>query len=96
MQKEKTKTGLHPLSNSGQPEVRMEPEVPTDFYSDTSETVPQVTDTPNYEYHDPTYPSPQTARSRRELQTTRVEPPLTRSRARIMSRDPVMSNRLSD
>ena len=48
-------------------------------------TTPQTADTPLSEQSDPTYHPPETPWTRRELQTTHTEPPLTRSRARITS-----------
>ena len=43
------------------------------------------TDTPIAVNQDPTYQPPDSPRSRRELQSTRTEPPVTRSRTRIVS-----------
>ena len=45
----------------------------------------QTLDTPTSERTDPNYSPPTTPKSRRELQITRAEPPITRSRTRIMS-----------
>ena len=42
-------------------------------------------DTPNTDNQDPTYHPSDSLRSRRELQSTRTEPPVTRSRTRILS-----------
>ena len=53
----------------------------------TPDPTQQVTDTPNSGRTDPSYCSSETPRSRRELQMTRPEPPVTRSRAKIMSQD---------
>jgi hypothetical protein len=53
---------------------------------DTPESA-QTTDTPALERSDPVYLPPDTPRSRRELQTVRTEPPVTRSRARNLSQD---------
>jgi hypothetical protein len=55
---------------------------------DSPEPAQQALDTPNSERTDPSYP-PRTPRSRRELQPTRTEPSVTRSRARITSQDSV-------
>jgi len=79
-----TKFGPHPLLEVSQPT-----EHPTslDQTPISREAFLQVTDTPISEAQDPTYLPPQTPRSRRELQTTRIQPPVTRSRARIMSQE---------
>jgi len=55
----------------------------------TPEAVSPTTDTPTVESQDPTHPPPQTPRSRREMQNTRIQPPVTRSRTRIMSQENV-------
>ena len=47
----------------------------------------QTLDTPTSERTDPNYSPPTTPKSRRELQITRAEPPITRSRTRIMSQE---------
>ena len=44
-------------------------------------------ETPSSELRDPRYHPFDTPKSRRELQATRAQPPLTRSRARIMSNE---------
>ena len=45
-----------------------------------------ITDTPTTDNRDPTYHPSEPPRSRRELQSTRNEPPATRSRTRILSK----------
>jgi hypothetical protein len=95
-EEEETRVGIHLLLNSGQTEVRMEPEAPPDQSFDTPEAVTPVTDTPTSEFQDPTYLPSQTPRSRMELQTTRVEQPVTRSRARILSTEPDVGNTALD
>ena len=45
---------------------------------------PQVLDTPGSERSDPSYFPPTTPSSRREIQPTRLEPPVTRARARLL------------
>jgi hypothetical protein len=45
------------------------------------------TDSPSTDHSDPTYHPPEMSRSKRELQITRNEPPITRSRTRILSQD---------
>ena len=84
-----TKFGPHPLLEASQPEFRTERQVPLDQTPITPETAPQITDKPTSESQDPTYLPPQTPKSRREMQTTRIQPPVTRSRARIMSQESV-------
>jgi len=53
------------------------------------ETIHSDVDTPCSELKDPSYHPTETPKSRQELQTTRTDPPITRSRARIMSHDSV-------
>jgi len=55
----------------------------------TPETTQSEVDAPCSERKDPSYEPSETPKSRREFQTTRTEPPITRSRARIMSHDSV-------
>jgi len=86
-QENENKFGSYPLSEASQPELQTEHQVPPDQAPINPEAVPQITDTPTSEYQDPTFRLPQTPKSRREMQTTMIEPPFTRSRARIMSRD---------
>jgi hypothetical protein len=57
------------------------PFVPT---SVVPQPAPQILDTPGSESSDPSYFPPTTPSSRRELQATRLEPPVTRARARIL------------
>jgi len=85
-----TKFGSHPRLEVSQPT-----EHPNflDQTSITPEAVPQVTDTPTSESQDPTYLPPQTPRSRREMQTTWIQPPVTRSRARSMSQENISEDR---
>jgi hypothetical protein len=55
------------------------------FSDDPLPRSPEASDTrvtPTAERQDPTYHPAETRRSRREMQTTRFEPPITRSRAR--------------
>jgi hypothetical protein len=44
-EEEETRVGIHPLLNSGQTEVRMQPEAPPDHSFDTPEAVTPVTNT---------------------------------------------------
>jgi len=55
----------------------------------TPEVIQSEVDTSCSELRDPSYHPSDTPRSRRELQSTRTEPPITRSRARILSHDSV-------
>jgi hypothetical protein len=55
----------------------------------TPEPSPQALDTPASERRDPTYIPNETPKSRHELQPMRTEPPVTRSKARIVSQDSV-------
>jgi hypothetical protein len=62
----------------------------TDFQNqvlDTPGSAQQPLDAPSSEQRDPSYRPPETPRSRRELQATRDEPPVTRSRTRILSQE---------
>jgi len=56
---------------------------------DTLESNSQILDTPISEHTDPNYEPPETPKSRRELQPTRAEPSLTRSRARVVSQESI-------
>jgi hypothetical protein len=55
----------------------------------TPEVIQSEVDTPCSELRDPSYHPSDTPKSRREFQSTRTEPPITRSRSRIMSHDSV-------
>ena len=55
----------------------------------TPETIQSNVDTPRSELKEPSYHPSETPKTRRELQTNHTEPPITRSRARIMSYDSV-------
>jgi hypothetical protein len=80
-----------PLLQATRQEAIAEPVVPPDQTPHTPEPSPQILDTPASERCDPTYIPNQTPKSRRELQPTRIEPPVTRSKARIVSQDCVTS-----
>ena len=88
-EEDETKFGPHPLLETSQPEFRTERQVPVYRTPMTPEAVSPITDTPAFESQDPTYLPPQTPRSRREMQNTRIQPPVTRSRTRIMSQENV-------
>ena len=80
--------GPYPLCNPSQPEGNSE-QTPLDPSLDTPEAVRTPMDTPDSERNDPSYDPPATPRSRRELQTVRADPPVTRSRTRILSQEPI-------
>jgi len=84
-----TKFGSHPLLEASQSAYGTERQVPFDQTPITPEAVPLITDTPTSESQDPTYLLRQTPRSRREMQSTRIQKPVTRSRARIMPQENV-------
>jgi hypothetical protein len=60
---------------------------PPDQSPHTPEHTSQTLDTPTSEHSDPTYVPSETPRSRREVQPTKTEPPITRSRARVVSQE---------
>jgi len=68
-------------------EVRLQNRTSPDRNPITPEHYPQSADISISENTDPNYEPPQTPTSRRELQHTRAEPPVTRSRARIVSQE---------
>ena len=73
-EEDETKFGPHPLFEARQPEFRTERQVPLDQTPITPEAVSPITDTPTFESKDPTYPPPQTPRSRRAMQNPRIQP----------------------
>ena len=70
-------------------EIPLESGDPPDQPSNTPEHNPRVMDTPRSERADPTYYPPKSPKSRREIQTTRTEPILTRARARTTLQEPI-------
>ena len=78
--------GPYPLCSPSQPVGNPE-RAPVDPSLDTPEAVRTPMDTPDSEQRDPSYNPPATPRSRRELQTVRADPPVTRSRTRILSQE---------
>ena len=78
------KIGSTPLWKASRTEVGDEQTATGSF--DSPQPI-QSLDTPSSEYRDPSYEPPETPRSRRELRVTRPEPPVTRSRARILTQD---------
>jgi hypothetical protein len=83
----KIKIGSIPLLKASRLEARDEHTTPPDPVLDTPEPIQQLLDTPSSEDREPSYEPPETPRSRRELRTTRQEPPVTRSRARNRTQD---------
>ena len=72
-----------PLQRNAQVLEGFEPRTLPNQVPSTLKSVSPVANTPCSERLDPTYEPAPTPRSRRELGTTRPEPPLTRSRTRI-------------
>jgi len=68
-------------------EVQLQNRTSPDRTPINPEPDPQSADISISENTDPNYEPPQTPTSRRELQLTRTEPPVTRSRARIVSQE---------
>ena len=71
---------------------RSEPETPAHQLPNPPHLISPSLDTPASERREPTYHPPKTPLSRRELVTTRVEPPVTRSRTKLMSQDTELLN----
>ena len=76
---------VQPAQQLDEPELT----IPPDENPGTPEPNNQALDTTNSERCDPTYASATTLRSRRAIQPTREEPPLTRLRARVTPKDNV-------
>ena len=83
------KIGPFPLMQPAQQQDEPEPKITPDQILDTPEPNNQTVDTPNSDCRDPTYAPATTPRSRRALQLTREEPPLTQLRAWVMPQDNV-------
>jgi transposase InsO family protein len=81
--------GPFPLVQAAPQQDEPEPPEPLDPNLNTPEPTHQTVDTPASENRDPTYAPPVTLRSRRELQPTRTEPPITRLRARATPHETV-------
>ena len=88
-EEEEIRLGSFPMLQATREGNVAEPMVPPDQTPPTPEPSPQTLDTPASENRDPTYIPSETPRSRRELQPTRAEPPVTRAKARILSQDGV-------
>ena len=83
--------GSFPLVNTDCLENTIEHETPLDQILDTPEPNQHI-DTPISDRTDPAYFPPDTPRSRRELQTLRTDPPVTRSRSRVLSQESTVTN----
>jgi hypothetical protein len=88
-EEDEIKFGPFALVTSNTPIVSREYITPTDQMLDAPDSATPALDTPSSEHSDPSYRPPETPRSRRQLQTTCPEPPVTRSRTRILSQDTV-------
>ena len=80
--------GPFPLVTTNYPGNINENKTPPNPNSQTTSPIQPSTDTPN-DYHDPTYFPPETPKYRREFQTTRIKPTVTRPLARILSQSHV-------
>ena len=81
------RVGTRPLLLADDLTDKIESATPRNPTLDTPDTGRRDLDTPSSSRSDPSYQPLDTPRSRRELQTTRAEPPITRSRARNMLQD---------
>ena len=75
--------GRFPLAQPVQHRDEPEPTTPPDQNLDNPEPNNQTMDTPSSERRDPPYAPATTRRSRRALQPTRAEPPVTRLISRV-------------
>jgi hypothetical protein len=82
---DEVKFGPFPLVTTNTPVEGREHATPSNRMMDAPDSATPALDTPSSEQYDPSYLPPETPRSRKELQTTRPEPPFTRYRARIAS-----------
>ena len=88
-EEEEPKVGSFPLAVTDFPADTCEREPPTYQTPRSPDRTQPETDTPSPQREDQNYRPPGTPRSRREIQSTRDAPPLTRSRARVMSQNSV-------
>jgi hypothetical protein len=86
-EKAEIQIGPFPLATPSVPSNNTEHTSPRNQVLDTPGSDAQALDTPSSEQADPSYRPPETPRSRRELQTTHMDPPVTRSRTRILTQD---------
>jgi len=83
-EEEQIKIGPFPLVLPTPQENATDRLPPPDQNPHTPATTPQTLTPPVSENRDPTYLPSDTPRSRREMQPTRIEPPMTRSRTRVV------------
>jgi hypothetical protein len=81
------KIGNFPVLKTTRQGGMVEPVTTPDRTPFTPEPVSLEPDTPASQHGDPTYVLSQKPRSRREMQSTRIEPYITRSRARDMPQE---------
>jgi hypothetical protein len=86
-EKDEIKIGPFPLTTRNVPSNSTEHTSPRNQGLYTPGSDAQALENPSSEQADLSYRPPETPRSRRELQTTRTDPPATRSRTRILSQD---------
>jgi hypothetical protein len=85
-EEDEVRIGPFPLLKARAPVDHVEPRTPNPR-PDTPDSVQTSPESPRAERRDPSYEPPRTSRSRRELHTTRVVPPLTSARARDRTQD---------
>jgi hypothetical protein len=88
-EEEEFAVGSYPLVVTDYPTHADERLPAPDRAADSPDPAQPTVDTPSPQRNDPSYHPPDTPRSRIELQTTRIDPPVTRSRARVMSQNSV-------
>jgi hypothetical protein len=76
-----------PLTDTSRAANNREHDTPPDRIQDDTRTAQLSPGSPSADRGDPNYYPPETPKSQRELQTTRNTPPVTRSRARILSQE---------
>jgi hypothetical protein len=86
-EEEEINVGPFPLMTADNPTAVIESTTPQNPALDTPDTDRRTLDTPSTSKEDLSYYPLDTPRSRRELQTTRTETPITRPRARNMLQD---------
>jgi hypothetical protein len=80
LEENEVRIGPFPLLKARPPVDQFEPRTPPNLPQDTPESVQTSPESPCAERRDPSYKPPRTPRSRKQLQATRVDPPLTRAR----------------
>jgi hypothetical protein len=86
-EEDEVRIGPFPLLRARPQIDQVEPRTPPSRTPDTPDPVETSPESPRSEGRDPSYEPSRTPRSRRELQPTRMEPPLTRARAKNRTRD---------